>query len=62
MRRFAVDAAGEAEADQLLEHWQSRMRILLFDRDRWREHGPIALALLERESLTGAELGSLLSF
>ena len=41
-RRSAVDAAGEAEAHQLLEHSQTKTRTLVFDRDRWQEHGAIA--------------------
>ena len=57
-RRGAVPrsrgAGGEdAAAEQRLVEWRAKTRRLLFDRDRWRYHGAIAIALLKRESLTG---------
>jgi len=58
-RALAVEQAGETNADLVLAEWRARTRVLLFDRDRWREHGAVALALLERETVTGSELPSI---
>ena len=61
-RTYALEAAGgdDAAAEQLLVEWRAKTRELLFDRDRWREHGANAIALCERETLNGSELSSVL--
>lgn len=50
----------QGEAAGLLEELRTRTNTLLRDWPRWREHGAVALALLESETLTGRELRSVL--
>jgi hypothetical protein len=60
-RALALEAGGdETEAERLLADWRAKTRELLVDRNHWREHGAVAVALLERETVSGSELGSVL--
>jgi ATP-dependent Zn protease len=59
-RSYAVELVGEADADRVLEELRAKTNTLLRDWDRWRELGDVTIALLERETLTGSELGSVL--
>jgi hypothetical protein len=52
-RAYALELAGEADADRVLEEWRRKTRALLFD---W-QLGDLSIALCGRESLTGSEVG-----
>jgi hypothetical protein len=54
----ALELAGgdKAKAERILAELRVKTSRLLFDRDRWREHGAVALAVLQRETLNRDEL------
>jgi hypothetical protein len=58
--RTRVTRSIVAPAAEILTELRAKTRRLLFDCDRWREHGAVSLALLERDALSASELRQVL--